>query len=331
MRRLPKHVVLITAAVATLTAGMVIHVSSANAATGIHVSGQAVLESNGKSFMMRGTNQPHDWYPSQTTSSLKQQKAWGANTVRVVLSGGRYSRSSASDVAGVVSTCKSNKLICILEDHDTTGYGEASGAYSLSSAADFWISIKSAFVGQENYVLINIGNEPYGNNNISNWTGDTKSAISKLRSAGIANALVVDGPNWGQDNNGVMKSNAASVESTDPNHNTIFSIHMYSQYSSASTIKSYISTFKSNNLPLIVGEFGPYDAYGNVDEDTIMATAHSSGYGMLGWSWSGNSSDLSYLDQVNNFNAGSLSTWGNRLWFGTDGIQSTSTQASIYG
>jgi hypothetical protein len=102
-------------------------------------------------------------------------------------SGGRYTTNSASDVANVVSMCKSNKLICLLENHDTTGYGEAAGP-----------------------------------------------------------------------------------------------------------------------------------------------TAHSSGYGMFGWSWSGNCSDLSYLDQAQNFDGNSPTTWGSRVWFGTDGIYYISTQATVY-
>lgn len=322
---------LVLVAAAVLPLGVAAGAVPAYAATGIHVSGQAVLEGNGKSFMMRGTSEPHAWYAGNTATDLGWQHGWRANTVRVVLSGGRWTKNSASDVAGVISSCKSNKLICLLEDHDTTGYGEASGAYSLSSAADYWIGIKSVLQGQESYVVVNIGNEPYGNNNIANWTGDTKSAVSKLRNAGINNALVVDGPNWGQDNNGVMKNNAASVESADPQHDVIFSVHMYSQYSSASTITSYLNTFKSNNLPLIVGEFASKDNYGDINEDAIMSAAHSTGYGMLGWSWSGNGSNLSYMDQVTNFDGNKPTTWGNRLWFGTDGIYSTSTQASIYG
>jgi mannan endo-1,4-beta-mannosidase len=105
---------------------------------------------------------------------------------------------------------------------------------------------------------------------------------------------------------------------------------MYSQYGSASTITSYLNAFKNNNLPLIVGEFGPYDPYGDINDDAIMAAAHSTGYGMLGWSWSGNGSDLSYLDQVSNFDGNKPTTWGNWVWFGTDGIYSTSSQASVY-
>lgn len=84
---------------------------------------------------------------------------------------------------------------------------------------------------------------------------------------------------------------------------------MYSQYGSASTITSYIDAFKNKNWPLIIGEFGPYDLYGNIDEDTIMSKAHSSGYRMLGRPWSGNSSDLSYLDRVKNFDGNKPTTW----------------------
>ncbi|MFL6126255.1 glycoside hydrolase family 5 protein [Actinophytocola sp.] len=326
MKLIPK-IGLATAALLSLTIVTVPTVASA--ATGIHVSGRNIVESNGNSFVMRGTSHPHAWYSSQT-GAFADIKSLGANTVRVVLSGGRWTTNSASDVSNVVSLCKSSKLICVLEDHDTTGYGEASGAYSLSQAADYWISVKSALQGQENYILVNIGNEPYGNNNTANWTADTKNAITKLRNAGIANALVVDAPNWGQDNNGVMAANASSVESSDSARNTIFSVHMYSHFSSASTITSYVSTFKNNNLPLIIGEFAPYDPYGDVDEDTLMSTAQSQSVGYLGWSWSGNSSDISYMDQVNSFDKNSLTSWGSRLFNGTNGIKATAKQATVY-
>src|SRR5262249_51206652 len=126
----------------------------------------------------------HTWYTSQTTTSLANIKADGANAVRIVLStGARWTKNDASDVANVISQCKANKLICILEAHDTTGYGEQSGAITLSQAADYWISIQSALTGQEKYIIINIGNEPYGNNNTSGWTNDTVNAIKKLRNA----------------------------------------------------------------------------------------------------------------------------------------------------
>lgn len=73
---------------------------------------------------MRGVNHAHTWYPGET-QSLADIKALGANTVRVVLSDGhRWTRNSPADVANVVAQCKANRLICVLEVHDTTGYGE---------------------------------------------------------------------------------------------------------------------------------------------------------------------------------------------------------------
>jgi hypothetical protein len=102
-------------------------------------------------------------------------------------------------VANVISLCKQNKLICVLEDHDTTGYGEDGAAYTLDQAVNYWIGQKSVLVGQENYVVINIGNEPIGNTNPGQWTAATTAAIQKMRSNGFQHLLMVDAPNWGQD------------------------------------------------------------------------------------------------------------------------------------
>jgi mannan endo-1,4-beta-mannosidase len=305
--------------------------SPAQAATGLHVSGTKIVEANGQDFVMRGTSHAHTWYNTQT-KAFADIKSLGANTVRVVLSGGRWPANGVSDVANVVSLCKTNKLICVLEDHDTTGYGEQSGAYTLDQAADYWISVKSALVGQEDYVVINIGNEPVGNNAVTpSWAAATTAAIQKLRSNGFGHALMVDAPAWGQDWQNVMRDNAAAVFASDPNKNTIFSVHMYGVYDTAAEITSYLDAFRTAGLPLVIGEFGFNHSDGNPDEDTIMAQAVARGVGYLGWSWSGNGGGVEYLDQVTNFDVTQLTSWGTRLFRGADGITATARQASIYG
>src|SRR4051794_12672456 len=116
------------AAFIALLASIVLFVQPASAAVGFHISGGRLLEANGSAFVMRGVNHAHTWYPSQT-SSFANIKSLGANTVRVVLSSGdRWTKNSASDVANVISLCKANRLICVLEVHDTTGYGEEGAA-----------------------------------------------------------------------------------------------------------------------------------------------------------------------------------------------------------
>jgi mannan endo-1,4-beta-mannosidase len=310
-------------------AAMIAFAGPASAATGFYVSNGRLYEANGAEFVMRGTSHAHTWYPSQT-SSFANIKARGANTVRVVLSGGRWTANTAADVANVVSLCKANRLICVLENHDTTGYGEQDGAVSLDTAVNYWIGLQSVLTGQERYVIINIGNEPWGNTNASGWTAATTAAITRMRNAGFDHTLMVDAPNWGQDWENIMRNNARTVWNSDPDKNLLFSVHMYGVYDTAAEITSYLNYFRSENLPIVVGEFGFNHSDGNPDEDTIMATAQSLGIGYLGWSWSGNGGGVEYLDQVTNFDPNQLTSWGERLFNGANGIRATAREASVY-
>ena len=96
---------------------------------------------------MRGVNHAHVWYPTQTRA-FADMKTFGANTVRVVLgSGQRWGPTPAAEVTSVISLCKQSKLICVLEVHDTTGFGEESAAASLDQAATYWISVAECAEG----------------------------------------------------------------------------------------------------------------------------------------------------------------------------------------
>ncbi|MDW4903925.1 cellulase family glycosylhydrolase [Streptomyces sp. ADMS] len=299
-------------------------------ATGLHISNGRLLEGNGNDFVMRGVNHAHTWYPNQT-QSLRDVKALGANSVRVVLADGhRWTENSADDVAAVVAQCKANRLICVLEVHDTTGYGEEAAAGTLDHAADYWIGLKSVLAGQENHVIINIGNEPWGNTDPAGWTAPTIAAVQKLRAAGFEHTIMVDAPNWGQDWQGVMRANAQSVYDADTTGNLIFSIHMYSVFDTAAEITDYLNAFVTAELPILIGEFGgPADQWGDPDEDTMMATAEQLDLGYLAWSWSGNTDPI--LDLSIGFDPNQLSSWGQRIFNGANGIAQTSEEATIYG
>ncbi|KFG71982.1 cellulase family glycosylhydrolase [Streptomyces mutabilis] len=300
------------------------------AATGLHISDGRLLEANGNDFVMRGVNHAHTWYPGET-QSLADIKALGANSVRVVLSDGhRWSENSPADVANVVAQCKANRLICVLEVHDTTGYGEDAAAGTLDHAADYWIGLKDVLTGEEDYVIVNIGNEPWGNTDPAGWTEPTVAAVKKLRDAGFQHTIMVDAPNWGQDWQGVMRANARSVFDADPTGNLIFSIHMYSVYDTAQEITDYLNAYVDAGLPILVGEFGgPADQWGDPDEDTMMATAEQLGLGYLAWSWSGNTDPV--LDLALDFDPGRLSSWGERIFHGADGIGQTAEEATVFG
>jgi membrane protease YdiL (CAAX protease family) len=294
-----------------------------------YINNGNLLDANGNKFIMRGINEPYAWFPAQT-NAFADIKATGANTVRVVLSGGRWTKSTAWNVANIIQLCKDNRLICVLDDHDTLGYGEDGEAHSLSQAVSYWKEIQKVLIGQEAYVIINIGNEPYGNVNASTWVNDTKNAILEMRKAGFHHTLMVDAPSWGQDRQFYMRDNAANIFESDPDQNIIFSVHMYEFFNTASKVENYLSSFVSRGLPVVIGEFGWETSYGDPDEEAIMSYAQAYGIGYLAWSWSGNSEGGDCLDMVTNFNSNQVTDWGMLIINGANGLQQTSKEASIY-
>lgn len=302
-------------------------------AQGFRVSNGQLIDARGNEFVIRGVSHAHTWYTDRT-SAFADIKSVGANAVRVVLSSGDHgegwTRNDAADVQNVIDLCKNNRLIAVLECHDTTGYGEKDGSVSLATAVNYWRDIQSVLDGQEDYVIINIGNEPYGNNNYENWIGETQDAIQSMRSAGFDHTLVVDAPNWGQDWTNTMLNNADSIYNADPTGNTILSIHMYGVYEKDSTIKNYISSIKDRGLPLLIGEFGHNHSDGDPDEDSIMFRSVEYNVGYFGWSWCGNSGGVEYLDMVNNWNVNSLTSWGDRIVNGPNGLRSMAGECSVF-
>ncbi|GGM87423.1 hypothetical protein GCM10007977_106730 [Dactylosporangium sucinum] len=289
---------------------------------GLHVSGREVVEGDGSPFVMRGISHPYAWMQDQR-QAFADIKRLGANTVRVVLT----RQTTAPEVADVVATCKQQKLICVLENHDTTGYGDQEGSVPLDAVTGWWAGLRDVLAGQEDYVVVNIGNEPYGNSGTEAWTAATKAAVRKLRDAGLRHLLMADAPNWGQDWSGVMRDNAASVLAADPLHNTVFSVHMYGVYGTAEKVTGYLDAFRRQGLPLVVGEFGWKHTDGAVADDAIMRAAQERGVGYLGWSWSGNSGGVEYLDAATGFDAGRLTDWGRRLFAH---IRETAREATVF-
>jgi mannan endo-1,4-beta-mannosidase len=283
------------------------------------VSGGKLVDSRGNAILLRGINYPYGWYAwrNDTAEQFAAMKATGANSVRLVLNAGRFgTATSPEEVSAAVTLCQANRLICILEVHDTTGFGEDGAAVALDKAADYFVSVKDKLVGLESFVIVNIGNEPYGNNQAANatWGRDTAAAVQKLRSAGFTHTLMVDGPGWGQDDRYIMRDQAPTVWAVDKN--LVFSVHMYEVYSPANRarISEYLKSFTDRGLPIVVGEFGPANNGNAVDVDTIFSYTEANQIGWLAWSWSGNSNPVP-LDMVNNFglDPAQRSPWGRQV------------------
>ena len=224
----------------------------------------------------------------------------------------------------------------MLENHDTTGFDEQQSEWTLDRCGQLLDTASaSALTGQENYVILNIGNEPFGNGSspVSSRPGpqQTAAAIQRLRNAGFEHTIMVDAPNWGQDWGFVMRDNAPTVLAADPTGNTIFSIHMYGVFDTAAEVNAYVDSFTSRNLALCICEFGDNHSDGNPDENAIMAKAQAPASAYMGWSWSGNGGGVEYLDMVIGFNPAQRSSLGHPVHHRRQRpVSTTSTEATIY-
>jgi mannan endo-1,4-beta-mannosidase len=303
---------------------------------GFFIANGQLVDDNGTPFVMRGVAYPYTWYSWRGTTAVQQDlaniAATRANTVRYVLStGGQWARIPGTEVTQVIEWAKQNRMISVLEVHDSTGWSEGAGSVHINNAVQYWTSadVRAAINGQEDFVIINIANEPFGNNTTANYVTDTRAAIQALRAAGITHTLMIDAANWGQDWSNTMRTNAMSLWEADPLRNLVFSVHMYEVYGQASTITSYMQAFDDMGLPLVIGEFGLEHNGQNVDEATIMAQAQQRGNGYIAWSWSGNGGCCTFLDMVSNF-GNTLTPWGQIVVDGPNGIRATAAPATVF-
>ncbi|WP_310551479.1 cellulase family glycosylhydrolase [Paenibacillus glufosinatiresistens] len=302
--------------------------SDNSAASGFYIQGTTLYDANGKPFVMRGINHAYTWYKGQEAAAIPAIAKTGANTVRLVLSDGQqWTKDSLSALQSLITLCEQNKLVVIVEVHDGTG---SDNETVLNNIANYWIEMKSALIGKEKTVILNIANEWYGTWNGAGWANGYTSVIPKLRSAGIKNTIMVDGAGWGQYPQSIVDY-GTQVLNSDPLKNTMFSIHMY-EYAGkdAATVKSNMDSVLNKNLALVIGEFGIRHTNGDVDEATIMSYAQEKGVGYLGWSWKGNGSGLEYLDMSADWAGTSYTEQGNAIINGPYGIKNTSKPSSVF-
>lgn len=311
--------------------------SGGTPASGFYVEGGRLYDNRCNEFVIRGVNYPYAWYSSQDTEQRFAEIAGvGANAVRVVLAtGGQWSRVDGNTLSNIIEWAKANKLVAILEVHDSTGWAESANAVHPDNAVEYWLSadILSAIVGNEAYVIINIANEPFGNDTTDLWEPFHVQAVKDLRAGGIHHTLMVDAPNWGQDWTATMLEGdgAPNIFNADPDKNVVFSVHMYDVYWDSMIVDDYFNVFTMKGVPLVVGEFAAdHGPDKDVAEDAIINRAEELGLGYLGWSWSGNNAELSSLDMTVNFNVGSLTPWGERLLNGQNGIGQTGKPCSCF-
>ena len=277
---------------------------------GFHTYQGKLYDANKKEFMIRGINNAHGTYDNYNRNlalyalpSIKNNAK--ANTVRIEWYSKRDNPADMlpiSHLDKIIAECIRNKLVPLVELHDTTDMGRNSNNPSqVKAAAQYWANNVWLLIKYRKHLIVNIANEwslhgmkPY------DWKVSYEPCIDVIRKAGFSGTLVIDAPAYAQDPNG-PKQYGPALYQFDPSHNLVFSCHLYFEWSDNYQYKydivSELQAIKNAGIPFIVGEFSnQHDGtdssgkkiVGTINAKLIMQECLKHRFGYLAWSWCGN-------------------------------------------
>ena len=263
---------------------------------GFHVRGREILDRLGEPVLLRGVNKMNVWMDRDGSESFPEIRRTGANIVRIVwvMNGGDWI-PTAADLDRVIANALANQLIPMVELHDATGQWNR-----LQALVDYWkrADILAVIEKYEHVLLVNIGNE-VGDASVTadRFLAGYRSAVTQLRDAGIETPLVIDAPDWGK-NLGILTQTASALLEHDPQHNLIFSAHLYWPRrfgADAAFIRTHLQAAADAGYALVIGEFSRYGAYaggasicspnGETDYAAILAECDRLAIGWYAWEW----------------------------------------------
>ena len=280
---------------------------------GFRVTGRHLYDSCGERVILRGVANPNIWFERDGMPRYEEIEKTGANVVRIDWE----TKGPAEQLDAAISNCIKFKMIPMIELHDATGNWS-----KLQLCVDYWIrsDVVEVILKHEEYLLLNIANES-GDYSISAKTfrEGYEAIVKRMREAGIHVPLVIDGTDWGKNIN-ILQSEGPYLIEADPDHNLIFSIHMWWPkmygYDEDDIINEIAESVKME-LPLIVGEFS--QMHGSCEEKeitannsiaykTIIRECYLNQIGWIAWSWFGNCNPFWDMSSKGTFET--LYDWG---------------------
>ena len=266
-----------------------------------------MVDSEGKMFVPNGFNSVHVWLDEARSVNAMQNELpkSGANTVRIVASGSSWTWNQQSNTPSkrrkLVEAAIEGKLVPMLEFHDGTCLEKCDlpatdGKIGLKQIVDEWLEPANLQLlkDYEGQLMVNIANE-WGPED-SEFLDCYKSAITRLRSAGVKNVLVIDAGGCGQSANSLLEFGDELFDH-DPLGNLVLSIHLYgiwrtndktfSEWTPPYDIETFIPKLANLKAPVIVGEIG-WEGEGssiNYDPKKALQIFHENQIGWLFWAW----------------------------------------------
>lgn len=269
--------------------------------TSLSVSGNQILDANGKAVLLRGVCRPSfEWNPLGESSSLADYQlmaSWGANVVRLstnqdfwLAGASTHSANYPATIDQQVAWIKQAGMYVIIDLHwsDTGNLGLA-GAQQLmadSNSVTFWSQVAARYKNDPS-VLFELYNEPHdvawsvwlnGGSSGSFTVAGMQQLYNAVRATGANNVVVIGGLNWAFDLSGVSAGYAVTGT------NIAYATHPYDY--DGKQVADWDTAF--GNLaakhPVIMTEFGQYCASDSYVAD-LLAYATSKGIHWTAWAW----------------------------------------------
>jgi mannan endo-1,4-beta-mannosidase len=268
-----------------------------------YTKGRHLYDRLGNKVILRGVNKMSVWDEDADPAgsiSFPEIRKTGANTVRIVWAIRKDLQPGNSDtdithLDALIANAKANHLIPQIELHDATGNWNR-----LPELVQYWTkpAVVNIIKKHQAYLLVNIGNEVGDDVSETQFIDGYTRAIQAMRTAGIQTPLVIDASGWGK-NLDILDATADRLIAADPQHNLLFSVHIYwsiSDGADANFIRSKLQKSVNLGYPLLVGEFSKFGGYagqnvsmcsanGEIDYRTIIEVCHQNEIGWYAWEW----------------------------------------------
>ncbi|AUD02460.1 cellulase family glycosylhydrolase [Spirosoma pollinicola] len=262
-----------------------------------------LLDPCGNPVILKGVNKlsVFDDDDPTGTSYFPQIAKTGANCVRIV-----WEMNAANPLTRLdqlISNARASNLIPIVGLWDFTETDDG-GFSHLNDYVNYWKSpaVVNLIKKHQAYLIVNIANEAATGDetnsaDLTTYATAYKSAVLKLRSAGINVPLMIDGMDRGKSLL-CFAQKGPEILNADPKHNLIFSFHAYWPKTDTDSDPTFIANAfaKVSSLPivLVIGELAGFGAGqdntkcaapGTVDYLQFAQRADTARMGWMLWEW----------------------------------------------
>lgn len=271
------------------------------------VVGRRLYDRCGEEVVLRGVNEMIVWSSGKDgLPEFAEIAKTGANAVRIVWD----EEGSAAELDTAIQNAVAEKMVPLIEHHGATG-----DIALVPGVVDYWTRGDVLAVLEEHapYLLLNIANEAGGNVMREEFESTYRTAITRLRDAGVEIPLVIDAPQWGQDID-LLQAAGPGLIQHDPAKNLLFSVHMWWNDPMGTRVVAELAESVELGLPLIVGEFAQH-AFTGCDTapfayPVLLEEAQAHGIGWLAWSWGGvNNADCANEGSFDMTTGGVFGNW----------------------